>query len=408
MRKGIVLLTAIFCLTLLSGCTKAEKEAEISSAINTVNETSVPEISKITTKIEGAVIEEVITEETVSEETDTPVTDNINDSLNDVITTKPETAAENIKVYKHDSEAAAEMPEFSMSLDELGRYDAETVLLNRTKIKAMLECSKSGEIPYVDYNGFEYELIRLENIKVESWSVIDEKYDNYRYEVTVTLDISESSVDEIPVGTADYVFIYSPGEDRIFLPLRKVGELDESRLLPYYGEGNEYLNFCNDFTAYFSDLYAGNEVTDFSSPDLSEYDYTSELVFNAMCTARRYYPDLDYDMSYEDFDTALKEIYGFSADSINTKETGYYDAESDTVSIPGRGMYWVCGYTADEKYDESSKTHTVTIDYYEDDFHLVKAQTYRYTVRENENGSYTMLKMERLFTSDRNILGGCV
>lgn len=304
----------------------------------------------------------------------------------------------------------SDTPGFSLSLDGFREYEAESIMLLRTELRAILECSKTGEIPYLKGNGYEFPLHRLENIKVESWSVVDEKYeDYYRYEVTVTLDISESSVDEIPVGTADYVFIYQPDDDRCYLPLRRVGELDESRLLPYGGLDREYMNFCNAFTAHFSDLFPGSEVTDFSSPDFSSRnnDPTS-VIFDALMTSSRYYHIEDFDFPYEVFDTALKELYGFSADLLDIKGSGYYNSETDTVSIPGGDTCWFLGYLADESYDEEAKTRTVTIDYYADYFHLVKSQTYRYTVRENENGSYTMLKMERLFSSDKRILRGCV
>ncbi|MGN0674538.1 MAG: hypothetical protein ACI4KG_02195, partial [Oscillospiraceae bacterium] len=382
MKKILCALMALtVCTAAFSGCNRnAENsgaeltEAEVTPTASASSEALSAETIEENVEIEIPIEEDdsdVIIDVDEFDEPDEPVGEEFSEE--ELISSSDE----NVHRYYFDDDDPPDMPEFSMSLDGLGEYDAGTVLFTRTKIKAMLECSKTGEIPYISYSDFEYEIPHLENIKVESWSVIDEKYENYRYEVTVTLDISESSVDEIPIGTADYMFIYEPGEDRSFLPLRKVGELDEDRLLPYYGEGKEYLKFCNAFTAYFSDLYAGDEVTDFSSPDLSVYDgFTSELVFNAMLTARQYYPGLDFDMTYEDLDTALREIYGFTADSINTKESGYYDAETDTVSIPGRGTYWVCGYLADESYDESSKTHTVTIDYYEDDFHLVKSQTY--------------------------------
>lgn len=411
MRKSFSILTAALCLTLLAGCTNGlENVYEASSASETsVNDVSVTEgsESEVTEEVSenSESTEEIVTEE-FSEESDVPVTEG---DMGGVVVVPQETVPENGKVYDFDSDNPPDAPEFSMSLEGLREYEAETICRVRTELRAMLECSKTGEIPYLNSNGYEYALRSLENIKAESWSVVDEKYEDHRYEVTVTLDISESSVDEISVGMADYVFIYQPGEDRCYLPLRRVGELDESRLLPYYGERGGHLNFCNDFTAYFSDLFPGSEVTDFSSPDFSSRnnDPTS-AIFDALVTSRQYYHIEDFDFSYEVFDTALKELYGFSADLLGTKETGYYNAETDTVSIPGRGTYWFCGYLADESYDEEAKTRTVTIDYYADDFHLVKSQTYRYTVRENENGSYTMLKMERLFSSDKHILSGCV
>ena len=127
-----------------------------------------------------------------------------------------------------------------------------------------------------------------------------------------------------------------------------------------------------------------------------------------MQTARRYYHIDDYEYPYEVFDTALKELYGFSADSLGTKETGYYNAETDTVSIPGRGSYWFDGYLSEESCDEETGLYTITIDYFADGLFLDRAATFRYTVRENENGSYTMLKMERLFSTDKHIIGGCV
>ncbi|MGN0641983.1 MAG: hypothetical protein ACI4JJ_02445 [Huintestinicola sp.] len=404
MRKVCPILTAVLCLTLLAGCGSESDNIPEASSVSedTVSKVSVTESSEseVTEETEETEIstEPEISTEAVIEESDSLETEGI-------IVIPQEPAPDNKVVY----EITKDIPEFPMSLDGINEYEVSTVAQARTEIKAMLECSASGGIPYVENNGYEYASRRLENIKVESWSVVDEKYEDYRYEATVTLDISESSVDEVPVGTADYLFIYTPGEDRAFLPLRRVGELDEERLLPYYGEEKEYLNFCNTFTAYFSDLFLGDEVTDFSYPDLSPYGESyGEAVFNAMICAKRYYPGLDYIMSYSDFDEALKRIYGFSADTLKTKETGYYNTETDTVEIPGRGTYWVCGYLSDESYDEESQTRTITIDYYEDDFHLVRSQTYRYTVRENEDGSLTMMKMERIFNSDKGILGGCI
>lgn len=407
MKKILCTLMALtVCTVVFSGCNRntGNSSAELTEAEVTPTASASSENFSAGTIEENVGIEIPVEEnETVFILDDEPYEEDISE---EDLTPPP---AENVHRYYLDDDDPPEMPEFSMSLDDLSEYGRISVIRTRMEIKAMLECSKTGEIPEIKLNSFIMNSRRLENIKVESWSVVDEEYNNGRYEVTATLEISESSVDEIPVGTADYVFIYEPGEDRGYLPLRKVGELDEDRLLPYYGEGREYLKFCNDFTAYFSDLFEGDEVTDFSAPDLTAYgENPSEAIFYAMITAKQYHPEADFDMSYETFDKALRELYGFSAESLNTKESGYYNAENDSVSVPGRGIYWVCGWLADESFDEEAKTHTVTIDYYEDDFHLVKSRTYRYTVRENENGSLTMLKMERLFTSDRRILSGCV
>ena len=253
----------------------------------------------------------------------------------------------------------------------------------------------------------------IDGVKLNSWTVKDEQFfaDTYRYEVTVTLDIAESESEFLPAGTADYLLIYSPGADRAFLPLRKVGEFDRSRLLPFYvNDVKEYVSFCTYYTAYFRDLFSGDTVTDFSAPEINENDI-NETVFNAYVAAciGGGFRDIDSGMiPYSEYDETLKKILGFSADAISAKSYQWYNPEEDRIEIPGRGTSWICGWLAEDAEGEEEGTRVITIDYYEDEFYLVKSQTYRYTVRENDDGTYTMLKIEHLYKSDRGILSGSV
>ena len=399
------------CL-LLAGCNTAVEnvtETSFSEKSETVTETSFAEIVSETelseeTTVKTEVNEEIPDTTTVVEETDI-------EEFVGVVVTQGKDYPENAVVYEFDSNNIPEFPEFTMEIDydSMGEYEIERILTARLEIKAMLECAITGTTPVIKQNGYDKPMRKLENISIGSYKIINEIYDteDWTYNVTVELDVTESNVEEIPVGKSQYAFINVLREDRAYMPLRTVEEYDESRVLPMYGrEGaGMAVSFCNDFTAYFSDMYAGDDVIDFSSPDISK---EPDLIFCSLFTARNYYPGTDFEMSYDIFDTALSEMFGFSADIINIKETNCYNAEKDTVSIPGRGSSWFCGYLADKSYDDETKTYTITIDYYEDEFYLVKSHTYRYTVRENENGSLTMLRMERLFKSDRGILGGCV
>lgn len=416
MKKILSIIACTAAAVLLSGCDHGGTEANgttsetvINSASDTVKTSQTAETSETDSQTEEEVS---VTGEDIAEETDEELFAEtvISEPTEESVTV---TYGDNVKVYKFNDDDPPEMPEFSMNFDDLEEYYSKTDINRaRMRIKAMLDCAGTGEIPMIDLNGIgELPAEQLENITVKSWQVLDEMYENYRYEVTVRLEVTESESEFITVGTDDYLIVWQPGEDRSFLPLRKVGELDETRLIPYYycGDEKEYLDFCNSFTCYFSRLFKENVVTDFSSPDLSDYGGSGATFYSLVMIYRYSGSEVVFPMSYEDFDNALQNMLGFSADTLGVKNyDNYYDAETDTVDLPGRGLSWYCGYLADETYDEESGTRTVTIEYYEDDFHLIPSQTYRYTIRENENGSYTMLKFEKLFTSDRNILGGTV
>lgn len=319
----------------------------------------------------------------------------------------------NAKLYDMDDESIPDMPEFTLSTDDLSEYERRDVAYARLRIKSILECAVSGEVPAYKSGSYVWQsLQQLSGIRLNSWEIADEKLvtdGNIRYEVTVTMDVAESSSEFVTVGKGDYLMIYYPGEDRSFLPLRKVGESDLNRLLPSYDSSKAYVDFCTYYTAYFRGFFSGDTVDDLSAPNV---DYsTGEAVFCAYVAAYRAggFRDLDSGIiPYDEFNETLEKILGFSADAIDTKTTRLYNAENDTIEIPGRGTSWVCGWLADDVDGDEDGTRVVTIDYYEDDFYLVKSRTVRYTVRNNDDGTCSMLKIERLFTSDRGILAGTV
>lgn len=427
MKKLLSIIACTAAAALLSGCTDENaaangtasetviysaggsadaEEAETAEAPDTALEAE----EKISETEEDA--EYIVDEETDDEATDEDYAEPVEEPVDYPRLMQEKGLPANAKLYDMDDGAIPDMPEFTLSTDGLSDYERTDAARVRLRIKSILDCAVSGEVPAYKQNGYVWQSPQqLTGVRLNSWEIADEKIitdGNFRYEVTVTMDVAESDNEFVTEGIGDYLMIYYPGEDRLFLPLRKVGELDESRLLPFYGDDKEYLAFCNSFSCYFRWFFAEDVVTDFSKPDLSDYG-GAEAAFNTLLIVCRYGgSDVAFPMSYEDFDNALKNMLGFSADAFNIKDYQYYDAETDTVDMPGRGTSWYCGYLADETYDEESGTRTVTIEYYEDDFYLVPSQTYRYTVRENEDGSYTMLKFEKLFTSDRNILGGTV
>lgn len=319
------------------------------------------------------------------------------------VTVRTETEATFVDVSSQQEESVSppEISEFPMSLDTLNDYTRNDVVLARKQIISVLDREEKAEYPLIDLDGGD----RFPKITLNSWQIVDERYEDYRYKVTVRLEVSESESEFITVGTDDYLILYQPHEDRKFLPLRKVGEFDEEKLLPSW-EDKRYLDFCGNFSCFFSKLFEGDVVTDFSEPDMSNASWWT--LCNASQAARWYYPGLDFVMTYDEFDKAVQSLYGFSADALGIKESNIYHAENDTIEIPPKGTSWLYGYLADESFDEETGIRTATMEYYADAFFLVPSQTYRYTVRENENGSYTMLKFERLFSSDRGILSDTI
>lgn len=381
MKKLLSIIICAAVTALVSGCESSTEDAGDTSALP-YNSSAVSEVVSAETKVPDTE-EYSETEEAVTEKTET------------------EAPAADVSSQQEESVSPPEISEFSMSLDDLDDYTRNQVVLARKQIISVLDREEKAEYPLIDLDGGD----RFPKITLERWQVVDERYEDYRYEVTVRLEVLESESEFITVGTDDYLILYQPHEDRKFLPLRKVGEFDEEKLLPCM-EDKRYLDFCNNFSCFFSKLFDGDVVTDFSEPDMSNASWWT--LCNASQAARWYYPGLDFVMTYDEFDEAVQSLYGFSADALGIKDSNIYNAENDTIEIPPKGTSWLYGYLADESFDEETGIRTATMEYYADEFFLVPSQTYRYTVRENENGSYTMLKFERLFASDRGILSDTV
>lgn len=381
MKKLLSIIVCAAVTALVSGCESSTEDAGGTSALQyNLSDTS----------------------ETVSAETKVSDTEEYSETEEAVtVRTETEAPAADVSSQQEESVSPPEISEFPMSLDTLNDYTRNDVVLARKQIKSVLDREGKAEYPLIDLDGGD----SYPKITLNSWQIVDERYEDYRYKVTVRLEVSESESEFITVGTDDYLILYQPHEDRKFLPLRKVGEFDEEKLLPSWDD-KRYLDFCNNFSCFFSELFKGDVVTDFSEPDMSNASWWT--LCNASQAARWYYPGLDFVMTYDEFDEAVQSLYGFSADALGIKDSNIYHAENDTIEIPPKGTSWLYGYLADESFDEETGIRTVTMEYYADAFYLVPSQTYRYTVRENENGSYTMLKLERLFASDRGILSDTV
>lgn len=430
MKKFLSILTAAAVIAALSGCTENASET-----VNTAGETSLQSASEAPETKEASETEnnaetpknaetEEYAEESVAEEEVDIAEDDGEDYAEPVYEPVPveepvdyaklmQGLPANAKLYDMESDNIPDMPDFTLSTDGLSEYERRDIARARMRIKSILECAVSGEVPAYKSSGYVWESPqKLAGIRLTGWEIADEKLvtnGNIRYEVTVTMDVAESSSEFVPVGRGDYLMIYCPDEDSSFLPLRKVGGLDESRLLPSYGDPKAYVDLCTYYTAYFRNFFSGDTIDDLSAPNAA--NSVESAVFCAYVAARRaggFQGDYDHGIPYDEFNETLEKILGFSADAIGAKNNPYYNADEDIIEIPGRGISWICGWLADDVDGDESGTRVVTIDYYEDDFYLVKSRTVRYTVRNNGDGTCSMLKIERLFTSDRNILAGTV
>lgn len=418
MKKLLSIITAAAMIAALSGCTENASETvntaegTASQSLGEAHETKEASETEISSETEEYAEESAAEEEAdIAEDDDEDCAEPAYEPFPVYAEYVPELPA-NAKLYDM-SGNIPDMPEFTLSTDGLYEYDQLDVSHARLRIKSILECAVSGEVPAYKSGGYVWESPqKLAGIRLNGWEIADEKLikdGNIRYEVTVTMDVAESDSEFVPAGRGDYLIIYCPDEDSSFLPLRKVGELDESRLLPSYGDPKAYVDFCTYYTAYFRSFFSGGTIDDFSAPNV---DYsTGEAVFCAYVAAYRAGGFRDNDKSiipYDEFNETLEKILGFSADAVDAKSTRLYNADKDCIEIPGRGTSWVCGWLAEDADGDGDGTRVVTVDYYEDDFYLVKSRTVRYTVRNNDDGTCSMLKIERLFTSDRNILAGCV
>ncbi len=99
----------------------------------------------------------------------------------------------------------------------------------------------------------------------------------------------------------------------------------------------------------------------------------------------------------KDVQKTAKKILGIT--SLDLTKFDAYKAEDNTITLNDRGFPGYVGALSFKAKGKQEKEWIVIIDYYTDSAQLLKGRTVEYTVRENDDGSFTLLSTRKTYDS---------
>lgn len=176
----------------------------------------------------------------------------------------------------------------------------------------------------------------------------------------------------------------------------------------YFASLQPVEEFCFRLASYLPDLRG----TDFSACFDRSDPYVMYQAVDAACVILNSaglpdVPDTPETKSPEAFCDQMEAVFGVDLRDVDLTQYSGYQAYGMMVPV-GKGGRWVYAAITDSIHDDAQNCFTVTMDLYADTVCWVKAQTLRYTVGVNEDGSFRLLEVEQLYDSGHPLEMGSV
>ena len=176
----------------------------------------------------------------------------------------------------------------------------------------------------------------------------------------------------------------------------------------YFASLQPVEQFCFRLASYLPDLRG----TDFSACFDRSDPYVMYQAVDAACVILNSaglpdVPDTPETKSPAAFCDRMEAVFGVDLRDVDLTQYSGYQAYGMMVPV-GKGGRWVYAAIAESTRDEAHNRFTVTMDLYADTVCWVKAQTLRYTVGVNEDGSFRLLEVEQLYDSGHPLEMGSV
>jgi len=233
------------------------------------------------------------------------------------------------------------------------------------------------------------------NIDLKSYKILEiQPYESY-YRITVKLNISKSGSELFPAGTSTWVLDvanYDKIDDiQLFKNANKTINVSSNE-----GQGAP-VDFCINFSEMFNSF---GTYTDFNKlvPNIENKDAFNTFCYNVIAFTNT----LDGGpIPRKQIAANAKKILGIT--TVDFKKYRDYNKKNDTILAGGSDFSSTFCSLSSEKFDSYTKQDTIQIDYYADTAYILKAKTMKYVVRENADGSLTLLSTALLFDSGVNL-----
>lgn len=246
----------------------------------------------------------------------------------------------------------------------------------------------------------------LDGVKFSSWELIDSQTDDDSITYKVKLNISESTVNDFPVGESVWHIKMSEQRDKYFISFQREGAEEKTVLADNVSnlDASGAVKMCYAFTSEFGWISSDENIIDVSCAEkiVEKERFISDLI--KFCS---YFSNDDelstsvIDYPAEKLSESAEKLLGIG--SLDFTSLPNYNKAKKTVSSKRSKYSWGYAALADEQYDSESGIHHVSLDWYSDTIFLAKARSIDYVLVDNPDGSIRLYSTEMTFDSGEPI-----
>lgn len=272
-------------------------------------------------------------------------------------------------------------------MDALVAHDTETV--------ARLGGSQS-------YSAYSF----LDGVKFSDWELVDSQSDDDSVTYKVKMNISESNVDDFPVGQSVWTIKMSEQRDKYFVSFHRDGAEEKTILADNVSnlDVSGAVKMCYAFTSEFGWISSDDNIIDVTCAEkiVEKERFISDLI--KFCSYFSNDEELStsvIDYPAEKLSESAEKLLGIS--SLDFTSLPSYNKAKDTVTSKRSKYSWGYAALANEQYDEESGIHHISLDWYSDTIFLAKARSIDYVLVDNPDGSIRLYSTEMTFDSGEPI-----
>lgn len=246
----------------------------------------------------------------------------------------------------------------------------------------------------------------LDGVSFSSWEMVDFQSDDSSAVYRIKMNISESSVDDFPVGESIWTLKMSEQRDKYFISFQREGAEEKNILADNVSdlEVSNAVKMCYAFTSEFGWISSDENIIDMNGSEkvVEKERFISDLIkFCAYFSNDDELSSSIIDYPADKLSESAEKLLGIS--DLDFTVLPSYNKAKETVSSKRSKYSWGYAALADEQYDSGSGVHHISIDWYSDTIFLAKAKSIDYVLADNPDGSLRLYSTETTFDNGEPI-----